>query len=222
MANAAPVPVRIRESALKLFAERGFDATGIRDIAELAAIPTSLLYHYRRSKQEILRDLVLDGLGRHVESSRRALELTRSPEEELRALVAVHVLVPIRNPEMARVMENEVRSLSGEWMPEVQARRSEGDQRWERVLRHGAADGVFTVPDFQLGRRLLRRMCTGIHLWYTPSPDLPVETLVLRLTDHALAFVRARRAGADVRAEEVVSPAIEAVQRIVDEVHDRG
>src|SRR5215472_2111987 len=141
----APAPVRIRQAALSLFAARGFDGTGIRDIAVAAGIPTSLLYHYRRSKEEILRDLVVDGLSRHLESSRRALELARTPEEGLRTMISVHVLVPMSNPDMARVLESEVRALSPASQAEHMALRAEGDERWEGVLDAGVAAGVFTA-----------------------------------------------------------------------------
>lgn len=214
-----PASERIRRAALRLFAARGFDATGIREIAETASIPTSLIYHYRRSKEEILRDLIVDGLSRHLESSRRALELARAPEEKVRALVAVHVLVPLRNPEMARIMESEVRALSSASQEIVRRKRIEGDERWQGLLREGVESGVFTVPDPHLARVLLLRMCTGIGHWYTPNHPLGVDELVARLTDHALAFLRARRAGADLRGEAVIRPALEEIQAIVDAAH---
>jgi len=213
-----PAPIRIRKAALALFAARGYDATGIRDIAEAASIPSSLLYHYSRSKEEILRDLVTDGLARHLESSRRALELGRSPEERIRALVAVHVLVPIRNPDMARLMESEVRALTPASRQAVQSLRIEGDRRWESVLREGAEAGVFEVPDVRLARRLLRRMCTGVWLWFNPDED-SVEDVVVGMTDHALALVRAARGGRPLRGADLVEPAVDRVREIVDAAH---
>jgi TetR/AcrR family transcriptional regulator, cholesterol catabolism regulator len=215
----APVPVRIRQAALGLFAARGFDATGIREIAEAASIPTSLLYHYRRSKEEILRELIIEGLSRHLESSRRAVLLAGTPEESLRAMVGVHVLVPLRNPEMARVMESEVRALSRESQEVVRGRRAEGDRRWESVLAPGIEAGVFTVPDLRLGRRLLLRLCTGVAHWYTPDAGITVDELLERMFDHALGLVRARRGDRLVRAAEVARPGTAELQEIVDAVH---
>jgi AcrR family transcriptional regulator len=213
-----PSAVRIRQAALELFAARGFDATGIRDIAQAASVPTSLIYHYRRSKQEILRDLLVEGMSRHVETSRCALELAHSPEEALRALVTVYALVPLRNPEMARVIESEYRTLSAESRRAIAAKRVESDERLETVLAAGVAEGVFTVPDLKLGRRLLRRMCTGIGLWFDSSGDLSVEDLVEGMVDHSLALVRARRHGRALRAAGVREPALERVREIVDAV----
>jgi AcrR family transcriptional regulator len=215
----APAPVRIRRAALRLFAAQGFYATGIREIAEAADIPTSLLYHYRRSKEEILHDLVVEGLSRHLESSRQALELTRTPEEALRAMVAVHVLVPVRNPEMARLMESEVRALSPASQKIVFAMRQRSDTRWEEVLRAGVAESVFTIPDMVLARRLLRRMCTGVALWFTPATEAEIENVVTGMTDYALGLVRAMRDGEPVRATAVTHPPLSELQEIVEDVH---
>ncbi len=202
-----------------MFAAQGFYATGIREIAEAAGIPTSLLYHYRRSKEEILHDLVVEGVSRHLESSRRALDLTRTPEEALRAMVAVHVLVPVRNPDMARIMESEVRALSPASQETVLAMRRQGDARWEEVLRAGIAESVFTIPDVVLARRLLRRMCTGVTLWFTPAAEAEIENVVTGMTDHALGLVRAVRDGKLVRATAVTHPPLSELQEIVESVH---
>ena len=214
-----PAPVRIRRAALQLFAAQGYAATGIREIAEVAEIPTSLLYHYRRSKEEILRDLILDGLARHLESSAQALPLARNPEEGIRVMVAVHVLVPLRNPDMARIMESEVRSLSAASQEVVGTRRAQGDERWERLLRDGVDAGVFSVADHRFTRRLLRRMCTGIWLWYSPGHPMPVDEVITQLSDHALGAVRARRGGHDVRGADLAHPGVDVLLDIVDAAH---
>ncbi len=49
---------QIIETAAKLFAEKGFDATSIDDIAEACGVAPGLIYHYFDSKSEILRALL--------------------------------------------------------------------------------------------------------------------------------------------------------------------
>ncbi len=48
---------RIREVALRLFAETGFDKTTIRLIAREADMAVGLLYNYYNSKEELLKDI---------------------------------------------------------------------------------------------------------------------------------------------------------------------
>jgi AcrR family transcriptional regulator len=45
---------RILDAALKLFRERGFDATTMRDIAAAAGVATGAAYYYFRSKEELV------------------------------------------------------------------------------------------------------------------------------------------------------------------------
>ena len=75
----------IRE-ALKLFAEKGFAAVSMRDLAEAVGISASTIYHYYDSKQTLFRDMI-----------REANELTGKARDSffrILALVLVLVLVP--------------------------------------------------------------------------------------------------------------------------------
>jgi AcrR family transcriptional regulator len=47
----------IRQTALKLFAARGYTATSINDIAQTAGISKGLMYNYFKSKEEVLKTI---------------------------------------------------------------------------------------------------------------------------------------------------------------------
>ena len=49
---------QILEAAVALFAEKGFDAAGIRELSERAGVPKSLLYYHFKNKEAILHDLI--------------------------------------------------------------------------------------------------------------------------------------------------------------------
>ncbi|MCR6493521.1 helix-turn-helix domain-containing protein [Cellulomonas sp. P24] len=44
---------RIRAAAMRLFAERGFDATSIRDVAAEAGVSSSLVVHHFKTKAQL-------------------------------------------------------------------------------------------------------------------------------------------------------------------------
>jgi len=52
---------RLRESALELFGDRGYDGASMAELAERVGIAKPSLYNYFRSKEEILLDLVEAG-----------------------------------------------------------------------------------------------------------------------------------------------------------------
>jgi AcrR family transcriptional regulator len=54
---------RIQEVALALFAERGYEKTSLREIAEGLGVTKAALYYHFRSKEDIVRSLVGDYFG---------------------------------------------------------------------------------------------------------------------------------------------------------------
>jgi AcrR family transcriptional regulator len=51
---------RLRELALRLFAEQGYEKTSLREIAEQLGVTKAALYYYFKSKEDIVRSLVED------------------------------------------------------------------------------------------------------------------------------------------------------------------
>ncbi len=49
------------DAALSLFAEQGYDRTSIRQIAERAGVSLGLLYNYYKSKEDLLKDILVKG-----------------------------------------------------------------------------------------------------------------------------------------------------------------
>lgn len=54
---------QLQAVALKLFAERGYDSTSLREIAERLGITKAAVYYHFRSKDEILASLIEDFLA---------------------------------------------------------------------------------------------------------------------------------------------------------------
>jgi AcrR family transcriptional regulator len=54
---------RIQQVALELFAERGYDKTSLREIAERLDVTKAALYYHFKSKEDIVRSLVEDYFG---------------------------------------------------------------------------------------------------------------------------------------------------------------
>jgi len=202
---------RIQSAALETFAEHGFQATGIREVAERAGIPTSLLYHYSRSKSQLLRILVEDGLRRLVEADRRAIEMYANPADQLAALVAVHVFVHAQNPQLARLLDTELRVLDSEDRSAVLDLRDEVDLVWTEVLENAIKAGVIDVPDASITRLALIRMCNGVATWYSPAGRLAVSTVARRFGEMALGACHATiKSDLDLKA----------LQRLVKAIHE--
>ena len=118
-------PREICAAALKVFAEKGFAAAKLDDIAKRAGVSKGTLYLYFKDKEQLFRAVVRDAVVPNVEMLRAALIQPGLPFAELIRLFLSHFVevtnrVPIgavakmvisesRNfPELAKVWHDEV------------------------------------------------------------------------------------------------------------------
>src|SRR5712671_3237089 len=98
MNKAQDIPPEMRQKVLdaaaKLFRDKGFAATTVRDVAERCGIQAASLYYHFESKDEILGE-VLDYGVRHVADAVRAavekLPASASSYEKVRAAILAHL-----------------------------------------------------------------------------------------------------------------------------------
>ena len=102
---------RIYEEALILFAERGYHAVSMREIAQACGIKASSIYAHLPSKEQLLRDLVVMAHDEHRDQLREALLGAGSdPADQLRGLVGAHVRFHATYALLATVGNNEMRA----------------------------------------------------------------------------------------------------------------
>ena len=80
----------ILDKALDLFTSRGYDAVGVQEIAEAAAITKPTLYHYFGSKQGLLKSLLTVRFDRLVEKVREAARYAGDLPLSLRKIAAAY------------------------------------------------------------------------------------------------------------------------------------
>src|SRR5579859_2782779 len=103
---------RMLLSALVLFAERGYHAVPVREIARGAGIRASSMYEHRASKEELLLDLMLIGHEEHRAWLRDALAgAGTEPRDQIVAVMRAHVCFHATYPLLARVCNRELGSL---------------------------------------------------------------------------------------------------------------
>ena len=74
-----------------LFAERGFDGTSIREIAEQAGATKALIYHYYDSKEALYQTLLEDAVSGVVAQIEAIATDGTEPEVQIRAVVQVFI-----------------------------------------------------------------------------------------------------------------------------------
>jgi AcrR family transcriptional regulator len=111
----------IRDKAAALFAERGFAATSIADIAVACGTAKSLVYHYFGAKDDILYDLLRDHVARLVAGAETALAGAENPRERLRAFVRAEIALYAGARDRHRLLLNALGDLAPVRRDEIKA-----------------------------------------------------------------------------------------------------
>lgn len=209
---------RIMTAALRLFSRKGFQAVGIRDLAQEAGISTATLYHYMRTKEDLLLALMSDRLHRITRAAQLATEGLERPETQLVALVRTHVISHARYP--SHVVDDELRSLSRRSLKSVVVLRDGYEGIWGEILERGnRRGGPFRIPDPRFARLALMGMCNGVNRWYSPKGEAPDDVVADHFADLALAMVRTSRDGRPLRVRDLGLPPADHYAAIVGEVY---
>ncbi|WP_020670074.1 TetR/AcrR family transcriptional regulator [Amycolatopsis nigrescens] len=168
---------RVRRAAVKLFADKGFHGTGIRDLASAAKLSSASLYHYMGTKEELLAELMDASLRRLVTAADEVTAGVPAPAARLSRLVALHVFTHALQPDETKVVDNEVRALSPAARRPVVALRDGYEARWASVLEDGVEAGVFDTDQPSATRLALLEMCNGVARWYSPRGKLSLDEL---------------------------------------------
>jgi AcrR family transcriptional regulator len=195
----APLPrlEQIYVEAARLFAERGFAATSMSDIAEAVGVTKAGLYHFVASKDELLFTLMnwgLDILDRDVVEP--ALQESDAVER-LRLIVRNHALsiaalsTPQGNP-VAIVME-ELAGLAGRRKAAITARKRRYFDFVRDTLRTLRAEGRLRDIDPNVAAFSIIGMIVWLARWRKPDGKVGREQIAEQMADIALGGVVKRR-----------------------------
>ncbi|RAT94119.1 TetR/AcrR family transcriptional regulator [Brevibacillus sp. Leaf182] len=197
---------KIFQAALRLFARKGFEATSIRDIALEAEVTSSTLYHYMKTKEDLLVAIMQEGLQTLLGNAKEVLAELEAPEQQLAVFVQLHVTSHAIDKLTALVVDTEFRALTGNTRVEIARLRSEYELLLQRILTGGLEGGVFTIENTKLAVLALLQMCTGVAHWYSPDGPNSLEEISLNFSDMALALVQAKRNGQQLTVSDLDLP----------------
>ena len=169
---------QIEDVASELFHERGYAATGVRDIARALDIQGASLYAHVTSKEDVLWAIVDRAASAFERAAQEAAQRTGAdaPAVALRALVLAHVSVVTADPEAALVFDREWRHLTPARREAITARRDAYEARVRALIAVGVATGDFAPVDPALAAAFLLTAMNAVAAWYRASgPRSPAE-----------------------------------------------
>lgn len=161
---------QILDEAARLFREKGFQATSVRDIVRAVdMLPGSLYYHFA-AKEDLLLAVYAEGVRRISESVTKAVGARRDPWDRLEAACVGHLEALLQESDYAQVVIR-VRPSDA---PSVAAELVQMRDDYERLFN----DLIAALPlEGGADRRSLKLMLMGAlnwsQTWYQPGKISP-------------------------------------------------
>jgi AcrR family transcriptional regulator len=159
--DAAPAPARrprklrhgpvtreqILDSSLRLFSEKGFARTSVRDIAQAAGITDAAIYYHFASKRDLFDALIDErGFTAALENLERA-EITVGPREAIPGIAQNALAFIYQNRDLMKVLMCEAMAGDAVATEEYQMLVERFRKGEARIMRYYAEQGLLRTED---------------------------------------------------------------------------
>ena len=175
-------------AAARLFVEKGFAATTTRDIADAVGMRSGSPFYHFRSKQELLKAVMIDGLEGGYARIESAIEGIDDAAQRLHVLVRTHLGNLLEGDCHAPMLLSESRSLDAAEQAEIAAAFDRYQIPWQKTLDELAAQGKIASAVTPV-RLLLFGMLNWSSQWYRSDGPLSID----QLADQAVALLLGQR-----------------------------
>jgi TetR/AcrR family transcriptional regulator, cholesterol catabolism regulator len=173
--------------AAELFAEKGYQATTVRNIADEAGILSGSLYHHFDSKESIVDEILTSFYDELNAANKTALERGGDPRAVLAELVRIcfRTLVPHRAAVM--VIQNDWNYLRQfDRFDYLTQAEEETERLWVAQISKGQESGLFRDDiDARLTYRMIRDTIWVAVRWFRPGGRLDAQGVA----DHYIAVL---------------------------------
>ncbi len=173
----------IIDTSARVFARKGYHATGLTELCVANDLGKGALYHYIGSKEELLasiHDRVMDEV---MTGADRVAQAGGSPSAQLAMLGDELLDVIHRYPHHVWVFLHEFPALTGERAEQFRGRRQEYERRVEVVLQAGIDAGEFRDVDPWLTALAWLGMHNYTYLWLKPDGPLSARDVAKPFAD---------------------------------------
>jgi len=159
----------IFKAIAKLFKEKGFYNTSIKDISEKVGLKGGSLYYHIKSKEDALFHVCEDAINRLLAELERIVKTDDDPKVKLRKIVENHIDYFVNNFYETSVFLIETKALGDDYQKKYTDKRDRFERHVRNVLKQGMEKGVFRKGDIKLMTFAILGMLNWMVIWYNPE-----------------------------------------------------
>ncbi|MBW1668115.1 MAG: TetR/AcrR family transcriptional regulator [Deltaproteobacteria bacterium] len=162
IASSDTVRRKIIDSASILYARKGYGATSIEEISEMAGVSLPVTYHYVKKKSEIMKMIMEDVLNTFRESLTKQIEGIEDPEEKLAVATVLYFRVVEQQSDKALLIYQKSSSLDKPARTRVMQLEVEVSEIFGKIIKEGIEKNAFKNVDVDL---MAYNIIMMAHMW---------------------------------------------------------
>lgn len=199
----------ILRTAARIFAEKSYHSTSMRDISRATNVSLAGLYHYCKSKEELLFLIQDNCFGRVLERLEERLENVDDPIVKLGIFIENHLSFFAANMSEMKVLSHEAESLRGDLYTHVSTRKDKYTKLARQILHEvQESQGTKHPIDLTVATYALFGMMNWIYNWYDPQGQMKVSELAGNVMRLFLNGFRANEVGGHVHTLRLETPSV--------------
>lgn len=168
---------RLLVAAARLFKNKGYERTTVRDLASEIGIQSGSLFHHYKSKEAILQAVMEETIALNMALMQDAIADVNNPRDKVLALIRCELQSILGDTgEAMSVLVYEWRSLKPDSQKHILALRDAYEQLWLDTLEEAREADMVHIEPFIL-RRFLTGALSWTTNWYKPDGEMTLEQL---------------------------------------------
>ncbi|MGH8966690.1 MAG: TetR/AcrR family transcriptional regulator [Actinomycetes bacterium] len=177
--NGVHTPDAIRDAAIELFFEHGYEATTLRQVAAKVGIRVGSLYNHISGKDELLSSIMISIMDDLLATQRAVLRQHKDdPLGCLRACIDTHIRFHADRAKEVFIGNSELRSLPPKFRRRVVTKRDQYEKMIRGIVETLEQEGLAQVLDPRLQTYAIVAMGTHVSTWYKPRGPMSLDDIV--------------------------------------------
>ncbi len=166
----------IKDCAARLFRQKGYKATSMRDIARAVGMEAASLYNLIRSIQEILRELLMDIAHTYTKAKHHIESSSLAANEKIEKLIELHIKHTVERTDAISIITSEWVHLESPTIEEYLRLRKSYEEKFAKIIRQGIQAKQFEEVDIEIAVFSILSSLRWLYSWYSEKKDIsPVE-----------------------------------------------
>lgn len=174
---------KVKETAQKLFRERGYAAVGLREIAAGVGIQAPSLYNHYKSKDDILREICFDLAKQFFEAFDAAEATEEKSVRKIKAVIKAHIGVIAGNIDSAEIFFNEWIFLEQPHLGKFKKQRHDYEMKFREIIDRGIRKKEFKKMNSKLVAFTVFSALNATYDFMRSTEKVPLEQMAEDIAD---------------------------------------